>query len=118
MSQQDKENKKHSKRKWLFYPALALGVLVLVVLVKNKAEPQREPPQEQARATRVIAAPMVEVLPSFSGNGNVEPGQVGNGWDGTIASSHEVCTKFARILPKPVIIAARKSLELLFTVRP
>jgi len=79
MSQPDEENKKHSKRKWLFYPALALGVLVLVVLVKNKAEPQKEPLQEQARVVRVIAVPNVTVLPAFTGNGNVEPGQVWNG---------------------------------------
>ena len=96
MSQPDEESKKHSKRKWLFYPALALGVLVLVVLVENKTEPQKESLQEQARATRVIAAPMLAVLPAFSGNGNVEPSQVWSGVAEVSGSVVELSPRFKK----------------------
>lgn len=79
MSQPNQESQTNSRRKWLFYPALALGVLVIVILVKNKAVPQKQSLEEQSRSVRVIAVPSVAVLPAFTGTGNVEPGHVWNG---------------------------------------
>ena len=111
MTAANEENKKHSRRKWLFYPALALGVLVLVVLVKNKAEPQKELLQEQARAVRVIAAPNVAVVPEFSGSGNVEPSQ---DWSGVAEVSGSVVELSPRLNRGEIIQAG----ELLLRIDP
>ena len=111
MTEVSEENKNHSRRKWLFYPAFALGVLVLIVLVKNKTEPQKEPLQEQARAVRVIEVPAVAVVPEFSGSGNVEPSQV---WSGVAEVSGTVVELSSRLNRGQIIQAG----ELLLRIDP
>ena len=63
-------------KKWMFLPAVLLGVIVLVVMVKSKGAPPKAPIREKARAVRVIKAPKLAVLPKAVGWGYVQPGQV------------------------------------------
>lgn len=63
-------------KKLLIIPAVLLGVLVLVLLVKNSAKPVRMPVAEKATAVRVIGVPEVIVAPQLSTTGNVEPSRV------------------------------------------
>ena len=109
MIQSTEENKKHLKRNWLFYPALAVGVLALVVLIKNKAVPEKEPIVEQPRAARAIAAPTVAVLPVFSGNGNVEPSQI---WSGVAEVSGTVVELSSRFKKGEIIQAGEVLLRI------
>ena len=109
MVESSKKNLIASKRNWLFYPALALGVLLLVVLVKNKAEPQKEPLQEQARSVRVITVPSVAVVPEFSGSGNIEPSQI---WNGVAEVSGTVVELSSRLNKGEIIPAGQLLLRI------
>ena len=66
-------------KKLLFIPALAAGIAIMLLLVKNRADPERLEYEETITAVRTIAVPSLTVVPIFSGNGNVEPSQVWNG---------------------------------------
>ncbi|MDQ2694236.1 MAG: efflux RND transporter periplasmic adaptor subunit [Pseudomonadota bacterium] len=61
-------------KKWLLLLPLAVGVMILAVLVKTRSPPQQAPVTEPARTVRVIAAPVVAVVPRTVGHGTVEPG--------------------------------------------
>ena len=63
------------KKKLLIIPAVALGVLVLVLVVKIKQGPKRLEVRERPRAVRIIPAPETAVVPRAVGYGTVEPGQ-------------------------------------------
>lgn len=63
-------------RKLILIPLLALGVIVLVVLIKNRAEPERLEFAETVTAVRTIAVPSLTVVPTFTGYGTVQPSQV------------------------------------------
>jgi RND family efflux transporter MFP subunit len=64
--------------KSLIIPAIALGVLVLVLVVKFKQGPGQSEIRERSLAVRVIPAPEGAVVPRAVGYGTVEPGQT---WD-------------------------------------
>lgn len=74
-------------KRLLFVPLLALGVVVMLLLVKNRADPERVEYAEKATAVRVIGVPSLSVVPEFRGNGNVAPSQV---WNGIAQVSGEV----------------------------
>lgn len=63
-------------KKWIFIPAVLLGVAVLIIMVKSKGNPPKAPIREKSRAVRVIKAPKLSVLPKAVGWGYVQPGQV------------------------------------------
>ena len=63
-------------RKLLIVPAIALGVVILILLIRSSQKPKRSPIYEQPRAVRVIPAPLVSVVPRAIGYGKVQPGQV------------------------------------------
>ncbi|MDJ0955756.1 MAG: efflux RND transporter periplasmic adaptor subunit [Arenicellales bacterium] len=65
-------------RKLTLIPILAIGVVVLVMLVKNRAEPERLEFEEKVTAARTIEVPSLTVIPRFTGYGTVEPSQVWN----------------------------------------
>ncbi|KAB1440391.1 efflux RND transporter periplasmic adaptor subunit [Pseudodesulfovibrio senegalensis] len=67
-----------SHRRLVLFPAVAFGVLVLVVMVKLRGGPQQQTPTERVVAVRVLAAPELAVVPRVVGYGYVQPGQV---WD-------------------------------------
>jgi len=78
-------------RTLLIIPAIALGVAILILLVRSSQKPKRAQISEQPRAIRVIPAPLVAVVPRAIGYGKVQPGQV---WEavaevgGTIVEMH------------------------------
>ncbi len=74
-------------RKLLIIPPIAAGLFVLFYLVNNKEEPQRKPPEEIARAVRVVEMVEVDFVPRVVGYGTVQPGRV---WDGTAQVSGEI----------------------------
>ncbi len=63
-------------KKLLIVPTVLLGVVVLVLLVKNSAKPVRMVVAETATAVRVIGVPEVTVAPRLMTTGNVEPSRV------------------------------------------
>lgn len=74
-------------RKLLIFPPIIAGLLVLFYLVSNKQTPERDPPQEIARAARVIEVVQVDLVPRVVGYGTVVPGKV---WDGAAQVSGEI----------------------------
>ncbi|WP_455366405.1 efflux RND transporter periplasmic adaptor subunit [Kaarinaea lacus] len=68
-----------TKHKLLIIPAIIVGVLIFIMLVKNRAEPERKPLAETARAVRVIEIPQIDVTPTLTGTGTARPSQVWNG---------------------------------------
>ncbi|MEA1934989.1 MAG: efflux transporter periplasmic adaptor subunit [Thermodesulfobacteriota bacterium] len=64
-----------TSRKLLIIPAMALGLLVLVLVVKFKQPPEQLQIQERSRAVRVIPAPEVAVVPRAVGYGTAKPGR-------------------------------------------
>lgn len=65
-------------RKSVLFPVIGLGVVVFMVLVKSRSEPEKLPPAERVTVVRAIKAPKVSVVPRALGYGYVQPGQV---WD-------------------------------------
>ena len=63
-------------RRLLIFPAIALGVVIFILLVRSTQKPKRDQISEQPRAVRVIPAPLVSVVPRAVGYGKVQPGQV------------------------------------------
>lgn len=63
-------------RKLILIPILAIGIAVLFVLIKNRAEPERLEFVEKVTAVRTIDVPALTVIPRFTGHGTVEPSQV------------------------------------------
>jgi len=67
------------KAKWVFIPVVLIGVVIFVLLVKNRAQPDIIPLTEFAKATHVITVPEVDVIPLVKSNGTVKPSQVWRG---------------------------------------
>ena len=63
-------------KKLLFIPPVVIGLTVLVIMARNRVEPQRLPEQEVALALRVIHAPEVEIIPRAIGYGTAKAGNV------------------------------------------
>ena len=68
--------KKH--KKLAFIPALLIGVLFLIVMVKTKGGPKLTEISERVTTVRVIPAQEVAVIPRAVGYGMIQPGQVWN----------------------------------------
>ncbi|EHU4914841.1 HlyD family secretion protein [Vibrio vulnificus] len=60
-------------KKWLFFPALALGVLVLVLAVKLKPELPVKPADDRARLVETLQLELKAVAPLAIGFGKVAP---------------------------------------------
>ncbi len=89
-------------RKFLIIPPVVAGIAVLFFLASNKQEPVRNPPEELARAVRVIEAEAVDLVPRAVGYGTVQPSRV---WNATAQVSGEVeyrhpAVKRGAILPE------------------
>lgn len=63
-------------RKWLILPPLVVGIVVVVVLVRNRPELKHKAEQEESRVLRVISVAAVDVIPRAIGYGTAEPGRV------------------------------------------
>jgi RND family efflux transporter MFP subunit len=100
-----------SLKKWSIVIPLALGIGALVVMVKNRSQPNQAPVMEQARPVRVIEAPRVTAVPRALGYGNVEPGKT---WE-AIA---EVNGKIVEIHPQLKRGAVMAPGQVLFRIDP
>ncbi len=60
-------------KKWLFFPALAVGVLVLVLAVKLKPELPVKPADDRARLVETLPLELKAVAPLAIGFGKVAP---------------------------------------------
>jgi len=65
-------------KKFLIIPAIAIGIIIFVFLVKNKESPQLIPYSEPIQSVRVVEVPMVNVIPRAIGYGNIQPDSVWN----------------------------------------
>jgi membrane fusion protein, multidrug efflux system len=93
-------------KKLLFFPAAALGVLILVLLVMTRREPERVVVEEHARAVRVVPAVSTGVVPRAMGYGFALPGKV---WEavaevsGRVVEMHPDLKKGA-VIPKGAVL--------------
>jgi multidrug efflux system membrane fusion protein len=94
------------KHKLLIIPAIIAGILIFIVLVKNRSEPQKKPLAEAARAVRIIEVPQIEVTPTLTGTGTVKPSLV---WNGVAQVNGKIIEKHAQ-LKKGAIIEAGETL--------
>ncbi len=98
--------RKEILKRFLFLPAIAIGVAVLAYFVQQKQKPERYPAEETVRAVRVIAAPTVDVVPRALGYGVVSPATV---WEavsdvqGRVVQRHERLERGA-ILPAGTLL--------------
>ncbi len=65
-----------SLRKLLIVPPIAVGIVVVAFLIRNKQEAERSSPSEAVRVLRVVVVPEVDVVPRVLGYGTAEPGEV------------------------------------------
>jgi RND family efflux transporter MFP subunit len=78
----------------LIIPAILIGVVVFVLLVKNSSKPVRMVVAEKATAVRVIRVPEVTVAPQLMATGNVEPSRV---WHSVAQVSGKIATLHPRL---------------------
>ncbi len=81
-------------KKFLFIPAIAIGVIGFVFLVKGSEGPQQRPLSEQALSVRVIEVPAVKVIPRALAYGNVQPGTV---WEAIAEVSGKVVERHRQL---------------------
>jgi len=93
---------KELKRKLLILPAILIGVVIIAVLVKNRAQPEKIPLVEVTRAVRVIQVPRLDVIPTVNGTGNVKPSKV---WNGVAQVSGKIVEIHARLKNGAIIRA-------------
>jgi len=63
-------------KKFLFIPPILIGIAVLLFMASGRQAPDRKPPEERARAVRVITADQIKLVPRVIGFGSVYPGTV------------------------------------------
>ena len=74
-------------RKLLFFPPILLGTVFLYFMASGREAPERKPPEERARAVRVITAEAMALVPRVTGYGSIYPGTV---WIGIAQVAGEV----------------------------
>ena len=80
-------------KRLVFIPAALLGVAAIVIAVKTKQPPEREPLRETATKVRIIEAVETTVIPRALGFGTVQPGKT---WEAVA----EVGGKIVQIHPQ------------------
>ena len=86
--------KKTRLKQLLILPAILIGVVILVLLVRNSAQPVRMVESEQATAVRVISVPEITIAPQLMATGNVQPSRV---WSGIAQVSGKVTELHPRL---------------------
>lgn len=97
------------KHKLLIIPAIIVGILIFIFLVKNRAEPEKKPLAETARAVRVIEVPQIDVTPTLKATGTVKPHQV---WNGVAQVSGKIIEKHAQLNKGAIIQAGEVLLKI------
>lgn len=85
----------------LFIPVVLAGAAVLYFLIGGR-EPEQAPPSERVRTVRVIAAPLVPVVPRAVGYGYVEPATV---WEAVAEVSGKIIDAHPRLDPGEILPA-------------
>ncbi len=108
-------------KKLLFIPPVLIGLAILYFAASGANAPERKPPEERARAVRMIIAEPVRLVPRVIGFGSVYPGTV---WSAVAQVSGEVefvhpelekgailpaATEIVRISPSDFILAIRQA---------
>jgi len=62
--------------KLLFFPMAITGIVIFVLLLRNRQGLERVPQQEVVRVLRVIPAPLCDIMPRAVGFGTAEPAEV------------------------------------------
>jgi RND family efflux transporter MFP subunit len=81
-------------KKLLIFPALLIGIVIAVALVKNSSKPVRLAVAEKATAVRMISVPEATVAPRMMATGNVEPSRV---WSSIAQVSGKVISLHPRL---------------------
>ena len=95
------------KSKLIFIPTVAIGVIVVILLVKNRAQPDIIPLTESAKPVHIISVPEVNITPIVKTNGTVNPGQVWRGIaevGGKIIEMHPALKKGAIVKKDELLI--------------
>ena len=74
-------------RKLLILPPIALGVLAIWWFVSQRQPPEIAAPQEEVRNVRVIEAQPIDLVPTVSGFGTVQPAKT---WQAVVQAGGEV----------------------------
>ena len=90
----------------LIVPAVALGVVVFVFMIKSRQGPKHAEDAERVTAVRVIPAPEVSIVPRAVGYGKVQPGQT---WEAVAEVSGKIIEihpnlKRGVFLPKDTVL--------------
>ncbi len=86
--------KKSRLKRLLILPAILIGVVILVLLVKNSTQPVRMAESERTTAVRIINVPEMTVAPQLMTTGNVQPSRV---WSGIAQVSGKVTELHPRL---------------------
>ncbi len=81
-------------KKLLFFPAIAIGIALLVLLIKTSEGAQQLPHREPVQTVRVIEVPEIDVIPRALAYGNVQPGTV---WEAIAEVSGKVVERHAQL---------------------
>ena len=81
-------------KKLLFFPAIAIGIALFVLLIKTSEGAQQLPYREPVQAVRVIEVPEIDVIPRALAYGNVQPGTV---WEAVAEVSGKVVERHAQL---------------------
>ena len=65
-------------KKFLIFPPIIIGLIILIYLVNSTNPPSQTPPNERISYVRVITVQPTDFIPKAIGYGNVEPGRVWN----------------------------------------
>jgi len=60
-------------KRWLFFVPVFCGILLLVIIVNSKKEPNRPEIKERSRPVKVIKTHAMSIIPKVTGYGYVEP---------------------------------------------
>jgi len=104
-------NNNQTWKKFLIIPAIAIGIIIFAINVKNRESPQQIPPAEPTRNVRVIEVPMVDVIPRALGYGNIQPESV---WEAVAEVSGKIVEKHPQLKQGALL----KSGELLLRIDP
>ncbi len=96
-------------RRLLIVPPLAAGLAVLVYFARDDAGPDSTPLREVARPVRVIAVPIVDLVPRARGYGQVQPGRV---WEAVAEVGGRILEKHARLKPGGIVAAGEVLLRI------
>lgn len=96
-------------RRALIIPPIAIGVVVLTLMVRNRKPPERREVPEAARALRVIPAPAATLLPRAVGYGTAQPGDV---WSAVAEVKGQVVQTHQELNPGAILRAGDVVLQI------